>query len=458
MANILIVGAGRVGSTVAQQLVLEQHNVTIVDENPANLKPLQDQLDLRTVTGYPSSPATLREAGAADADLLLAVTPIDEVNMVACKIGYELFQIPTRLARVREAEYHRQPKLWNEQNFAINHVISPAQVVSEHLADLASRPEALQAVFFADGKLRLIVVKISEGARMEGKPLSSLDECLPKIDRRMVAIYRNGKRIIPDGDSLLLAGDEVFFLVATKHAEKVIDVLHGKEPKVERITIAGGGNVGHRVARLLQDHYQVKLIEKNRARADWLAERLHKTLVLYGDAADEKLLEAEQIDRADLYLALTSDDESNIMSSLLAKQMGARKVVAIINREPYIDLLQGGRIDVAFSPAKVTIGPLLTLVRQGDIMAAHNLRRGAAEALEIVAHGDPSTSRVVGRKIEDIDLPPGACLAAIVRGDEVLMAHHDTQIENNDHIVVFVDDKRHIRDIERLFAVKLGFF
>lgn len=458
MANILIVGAGRVGSSVAQQLVLEQHNVTIVDENPANLKPLQDQMDLRTVIGYPSSPATLREAGAADADLLLAVTPIDEVNMVACKIGYELFQVPTRLARVREAEYHRLPRLWNEQNFAINHVISPAQVVSEHLANLADQPEALQTVFFADGKLRLVVVKVTEGARMEGKTLSCLDQHLPKIDRRIVAIYRQGKRMAADGDSLLLAGDEVFFLVATPHAGKVIDVLHGKEPGVERITIAGGGHVGHRVARILQDRYHVKLIEKNRARADWLAEKLHKTLVLHGDAADEKLLEAEQIDRADLYLALTSDDESNIMSSLLAKEMGARKVVAIINREPYIDLLQGGRIDVALSPAKITIGPLLTLVRQGDILAAHNLRRGAAEALEIVAHGDQSTSRVVGKKIGDIDLPPGACLAAIVRGESVLMAHHDTLVEGNDHIVVFVDNKRHIRDIERLFAVKLGFF
>lgn len=458
MANILILGAGRVGSSVAQQLVLEQHNVTIVDENPANLKPLQDQLDLRTVQGYPSSPVTLREAGAADADLLLAVTPIDEVNMVACKIGYELFQVPTRLARVRETEYHQQPRLWNEQNFAINHVISPAQVVSEHLAELASRPEALQTVSFANGKLRLIVVKVSEGVRMDGKPLSSLDQFLPWVDRRIVAIYRNGKRIIPDGDSILLAGDEVFFLVATQNVDKVIDVLHGKDRRVDRITIAGGGNVGYRVARLLQDRCQVKLIEKNRARADWLAEKLDQCLVLHGDAADEKLLEAEQIERADLYLALTSDDESNIMSSLLVKEMGVRKVVAIINRERYIDLLQGGRIDVALSPAQITIGPLLTLVRHGDIMAAHNLRRGAAEALEIVAHGDLATSRVVGRKIEDIALPPGACLAAIVRGDEVLMAHHDTQIENNDHIVVFVDDKRHIRDIERLFAVKLGFF
>jgi len=458
MANILIMGAGRVGSTVAKQLVLEQHNVTIVDAEPQNLRPLQDQLDLRTVTGLPSSPAVMEAAGARDAELLLAVTPSDEVNMVACKLAHELFRIPVRLARVREAGYLAHPALQNEQNFAIDEIITPAQIVAVHLANLTAQSAALQSVKFGGGLLQLLVVKVGREARITGQQIYRLDEFLPGIDRRIVAIYRQGKRITPDGDTLMHPGDEVFLLVASQHAEKVTRVLHGDITPVKRITIAGGGNVGFRLAKLLEDDYQVKLIEMNRDRARWLAEQLPKVLVLAGKASDEALLEGEQIDRADLYIAITSDDEDNIMSSLLAKDMGARKVITLINRERYIDLLQGGRIDVAFSPAQLTIGALLSRVRHGDIVSVRSLRRGAAEALEIVAHGSPETSRVVGRRIEEIQLPPSASIAAIIRGSEVLMAHHDTQIQADDHVVVFVDNKRNIREGERLFAVKIGFF
>jgi trk system potassium uptake protein len=458
MANILILGAGRVGCTVAEQLVLEQHNVTIVDANPQNLRPLQDQLDLRTVVGLPSSPAVMEAAGARDAELLLAVTPSDEVNMVACKLAHELFRIPVRLARVREADYLAYPALQNEQNFAIDEILTPAQIVAGHLANLAAQSAALQSVKFGGGRLQLLVVKVGREARITGQQIYRLDEFLPGIDRRIVAIYRQGKRITPDGDTLMHPGDEVFLLVASQHAEKVTRVLHGDITPVKRITIAGGGNVGYRLAKLLQDDYQVKLIEMNRDRARWLAEQLPKVLVLAGKASDEALLEGEQIDRADLYIAITSDDEDNIMSSLLAKDMGARKVITLINRERYIDLLQGGRIDVAFSPAQLTIGALLSRVRHGDIVSVRSLRRGAAEALEIVAHGSQETSRVVGRRIEEIQLPPAASIAAIIRGSEVLMAHHDTEIQADDHVVVFVDNKRNIREVERLFAVKIGFF
>lgn len=458
MANILILGAGRVGCTVAEQLVLEQHNVTIVDANPQNLRPLQDQLDLRTVVGLPSSPAVMEAAGARDAELLLAVTPSDEVNMVACKLAHELFRIPVRLARVRESGYLAHPALKNEQNFAIDEIITPARIVADHLAELAEQPAALQVVNFSDGLLQLLVVKVGREARITGQQIYRLDEFLPGIDRRIVAIYRQGKRITPDGDTLMHPGDEVFVLVAGRHAEKVTRVLHGDAAPVKRITIAGGGNVGFQLAQQLESSYQVKLIEMNKDRARWLAERLPKVLVLAGKASDETLLESEQIDRTDLYIAITSDDEDNIMSSLLAKDMGARKVITLINRERYIDLLQGGRIDVAFSPAQLTIGALLSRVRHGDIVSVRSLRRGAAEALEIVAHGSPETSRVVGRRIEEIELPPSASIAAIIRGKEVLMAHHDTRIESDDHVVVFVDNKRHIRDVERLFAVKIGFF
>jgi trk system potassium uptake protein TrkA len=271
-------------------------------------------------------------------------------------------------------------------------------------------------------------------------------------------IYLKNRRVHPDGNTVLHVGDEVFFLAATEHILDVIKEMRGTEKSIKRITLSGGGNVGYRLAQTLQHDYQVKLIESNKERAAWLAEALPETLVLHGDATDEALLESEQIERCDLYFALTSDDEDNIMSSLLAKQMGARKTISIINRSRYVDLLQGGKIDVAISPAIATIGSLLAHVRSGDVVAVHSLRRGAAEAMEIIVHGTAATSRVVGKKLDDIKLPSGADLAAIVRGDKVLIAHGDTQIEADDHVILFVDNKAHIREVEKLFAVKLGFF
>ncbi|WP_308417871.1 Trk system potassium transporter TrkA [Jeongeupia sp. USM3] len=454
---MLILGAGRVGASVAEQLVQEHYHVTLVDDNPANLKGLQDRLDLRAMVGNAASPAVLEAAGARDCDLLLAVTPSDEVNMVACKIAHELFNVPKRIGRVRNPDILARPELFNEGNFAIDHVITPAQIVTDYLVSLVETPEALQVLDFADGRAQMVVVRVEADAHMTGKTLASLCRLLPNVDSRVVGIYRRNRYIRPDGDSVLEVGDEVFVLAASKHMRAVIRELHGEERKIRRIIIAGGGNVGFRLAQALQDDYQVKLIESNRERAAWLAEALPKTLVLAGDATDETLFDAEQIERTDLYLALTSDDEDNIMSGLLAKQMGARKVIAIINRSRYVGLLQGSRIDVALSPAQATIGSLLARVRRGDIVAVHSLRRGAAEALEMIAHGKRSTSRVVGRRIEELNLPAGLFIAALIRGDEVLMAHHDTVIEDEDHVIVFVDKKRGIREVEQLFAVKLGF-
>ncbi len=458
MPNILILGAGRVGSSVAEQLVHERYNVTIVDNDATMLKPLADRLDLRTLVGMANNPKTLIAAGIQDADLLLAITPYDEVNIVACKIAHDLFHVPIRLARIRDQDILEYPSLFNDGGFAVNHVITPAQIVTDYLVSLIEIPEALQVLEFAAGLAKMIAVRVEAGAHMDGKDLATLAIYLEKIECRVVSIYRKNKRIRPDGKVELQVGDEVFFLAATEHVQRVISEFCANEKPVKRITLCGGGNVGYRLARQIEKRYQVKVIENNKARANWLAEHLTDTLVLHGEATDEDLLENEQIERCDLFLALTSDDEDNIMSSLLAKQMGARRVVSIINRSRYVDLLQGGKIDVALSPAQVTIGALLTHVRQGDIVAVHSLRRGEAEAIELITHGTRETSKVVGRKLEEIKLPQGADLAAVVRGNKVIMAHHDTVIQNDDHVILFIDNKSHIRDVEKLFAVSVGFF
>ncbi|XZG69949.1 Trk system potassium transporter TrkA [Chitinibacteraceae bacterium HSL-7] len=456
MGGILILGAGRVGSSVAEQLVSERYAVTIVDEDPLKLAQLQDRLDLRTVRGHATDPDVLEAAGIRDVDLLLAITQLDEVNLVACKMAHTLYNVPLRLARIRNQKLLTHP-LFSHDGFAVDEVITPAQIVSDYLARLAHTPEALQVVAFGDGAAKLVVTRVLPSAPMAGAALALLEQSLPGIDCRVVGIYRRNRYIQPDGDSRIEAGDEVFVLAAKRDIRQVIAAFHPAESRTKRVLISGGGNVGMRLAQALADEYQVKVIEKNAERAQMLAELLPNVMVLAGDATDETLLEDEQVDRSDLYLALTSDDEDNIMSGLLAKQMGARKVVSLINRSRYVSLLQGSRIDVAISPAQATIGSILAFVRRGDIVATHNLRRGKAEVLEIIAHGSRATSRIVGRSVADLRLPDGIFFAAVIRGDTVLMLHSDTEIADGDHVIVFVDNKRRIREVEQLFAVKLGF-
>jgi trk system potassium uptake protein TrkA len=281
---------------------------------------------------------------------------------------------------------------------------------------------------------------------------------MPQVETRVAAIFRHDRPITPEGTTVVEEGDEVFFIAATENIRHVLHELRRMDKPVKRVAIVGGGNIGFRLAKAIENDYQVKLIEYDKKACTRLASQLTNTLVLNGDGTDEKLMQQEHIGDVDVFCALTNDDENNIMSALLAKQAGARKVIALINRSAYVDLLQGGKIDIALSPAQITIGSLLAYVRQGDVVAVHSLRRGAAEALELIAHGDRSSSRVVGRRLDEIDLPKGATIGAIVRNHEVVIAHHDTVIEAEDHVIVFVIDKTMVKKVEKLFQVNLGFF
>jgi trk system potassium uptake protein TrkA len=295
-------------------------------------------------------------------------------------------------------------------------------------------------------------------------PIREIRAHIPKIDSRIVAIFRGDTTIYPDGDTMIEPGDEVFFLAATEHIRSVLTELRKMDKPVRRVMMAGGGRIGLRLARQLSDRLDVRIIESNLKRCEELAAQLpSRVLVLHGDATDEDLLQEEGVGDLDLFCALTSDDEDNIMSSLLAKKMGARRVIALVNRRAYADLVEGGRIDIAIVPAQATLGELLTHVRRGDVAAVHSLRRGAAEALELIAHGDSKSSRVVGRRIEQIDLPEGAIIGALVRERvpgraEVIIAHHDTVIEPDDHVIVFVAKRQMIPKVEKLFQVGVGFF
>jgi len=465
--RIVILGAGQVGSTVAESLVSEANDITVVDVAPDRLKRLSDRLDLRTITGNAAHPAVLEQAGARDADMLLAVTQSDEINMVACKLAATMFNIPTKIARIRSADYLSHPEIFSPENFAVDHSICPEQILCDSIAKLLDFPESLQVLEFADGLVSLVAVRAFEGGPLVGHEIRYLRQHMPQVDTRVAAIFRGDAPIAPEGTTVVQAGDEVFFIAATGNIRKVLRELRRMDKPVRRVMIGGGGNIGRRLAHAIEDRYEVKIIEYSKTGAERLAAELDRTLVLAGDVTDEELLDAENIADMDVYCAVTNDDENNIMSSLLAKRKGARKVIALINRGSYVNLVQAGQIDIAISPAQATIGTLLAHVRRGDCAVVHALRRGAAEALELVAHGDPRSSRVVGRTIEQLELPRGVTIGAIVRGSagssaknggrEVIIAHHDTVIEPDDHVVVFVVNKRMVPAIEKLFQVDVSF-
>ena len=459
--KIVILGAGQVGSTVAESLLSEANDITVVDVEPARLQKLQDRLDLRTVVGNAAHPAVLEQAGARDADLLLAVTQSDETNLVACKLAATMFNIPTRVARIRSADYLSHPEIFSDANFAVDHSICPEQILCDYIVKLLEFPEALQVLEFAGGKVSLVAVRAFDGGPLVGHELRYLRQHMPQIDTRVAAIFRQDSPIAPEGTTVVEPGDEVFFIAATGNIRNVMQELRRMDQPVKRVMIGGGGNIGRRLARAIEHRYEVKIVEHNKVAAERLAAELDRTLVLAGDVTDEQLLDAESAADMDVYCALTNDDETNIMSALLAKRHGARKVIALINRGSYVNLVQAGQIDIAISPAQSTIGTLLAHVRRGDCVAVHSLRRGAAEALELIAHGDMKSSRVIGRRIEQLELPRGVTIGAIVRkqGDdhEVLIAHHDTVINAGDHVIVFVVNKQLVSRVEKLFQVDVSF-
>ncbi|MFM7627838.1 MAG: Trk system potassium transporter TrkA [Gammaproteobacteria bacterium] len=450
--KIVILGAGQVGRTAATQLAREEANeVTVVDTNEDLLRELQDRLDIRTVAGNAAYPSVLEAAGVPDAEMLIALTSSDEVNMMACEVAYTLYRTPTKIARIRSAEYTKHPKLFSAEALSVDVWISPEQLVTDYIERLIRYPGALQVLDFAGGRVRLVGLAARKGGLLVGQQLRTLREHIADTEARVVAVYRGGRSIQPEGDTVIEEGDEVFFLAAKDDIRRFMAEIRREEKPARRVVIAGGGHIGLALARRLEKENQVKLIERDPKRARRVSEMLESATVLEGDAADENLLVEENIDDCDVFVALTNSEEANILSAMLAKRVGAAKVMALINKPSYAELMENGSIDIALSPQTTTIGSLLTHVRRGDVVQVHSLRRGAAEALETIIHGDQRSSRVVGKRVEEIALPEGARIGCVVRGDEVFMAHHDTVIQADDHVVLFITDRRHVDQVERLF-------
>lgn len=457
--KILILGAGQVGGTLAENLASEANDITVVDTDAVRLRELQDRLDIRTVQGKASYPTVLDQADADDADMLIAVTNSDETNMVACQIAAILYSTPTKISRVRASAYISNHKLFGKEGgFPIDVMISPEHLVTRHITRLVEYPGALQVLEFSKGLVKLVAIRATEGGPLVGRELSYLRTHMPRIETRVAAIFRKDRAIMPHGDTVLEDGDEVFFIAGANHIRSVMSELQPLVKNYKRVFICGGGNIGQRLAHTLENRYQVKLLERNHERCVQLSENLRKTVVLEGNAADKDILLEENIENTDVFCAVTNDDEANIMASLLAKRLGARKVFTLINNPDYVDLIQGGEIDVAISPQQTTIGSLLTHVRRGDVVNVHSLRRGAAEAIEAIAHGDQKSSKVVGRRLDEINLPQGTTIGAIVRHNEVLIAHNRLRIQPDDHVILFLVDKSRVREVEKLFSVGLTFF
>ena len=456
--KVIILGAGQVGGSLAENLVKNNHDVTLVDLNEERLSYLQGRLDLRTVAGHCSFPDVLRQAGGDSADMLVAVTDSDEANMVACQVAYSLFSIPKKIARIRSQHYFIRKELFGSDNLPIDVFISPERLVTQFIKQLILHPGALQVLDFSGGKVKLFVAKPDYDGFLLGKTIRDLYDFLPDVEFKVVAIYRSEHAIEVNDDTIISLGDELFFLSAQAHVFEIMAAMCRATLPYKRVMIAGGGNIGSCLAHELQNDLSVKLIEYNKKRCETLVSSLDNVTVLCGDVSDSDLMINENIEHTDVFCALTNNDETNIISSLQSKKLGASQVMALVTRTAYVDLIEGGAINIAISPQQATVNYILTHMKKGDIVNVYALRRGAAEAIEGVARGDKKTSNLVGRSPRELKLPRGVTFGAIVRGEEVCISDSDHVIEEGDHVIVFISDRRHMQKVERLFQVNPGYF
>lgn len=457
--RIIILGAGQVGATLAEQLSGEANDITVVDADVTRLRLLQDRLDIRTVEGCASFPDVLSQAGCADADMLVAVTNIDEVNMLACQMAQTLFSIPRKVARVRGGSYlGHADQLFRPGAIPVDVLISPEQLITDHVEQLTRWPGTLQVHDFVGGRVKLAVFRVGPESPLCGHRLAEINSILPEPDVRLVAVYRDENPVRLQGLAELKTGDEVYLIATPENLERVTQLFVGKRQRYRQIMIAGGGNIGAALAARLESSFHVKVIETRKARCQEIARQLDSAVVINGSVSELDIMTGEGVEDIDLFCALTNDDEANIMSSMLAKRAGARRVLTIINNPAYVGLVDGNIIDHAISPEQITVGSLLTHIRKGDVARVHVLRQGQAEALETVVHGDASSSGVIGRLVGELKLPTDTQIGAIVRGNRVLMGSADTRIESEDHLIFFMTSRRSLKQVEKMLQVGLGCF
>ncbi|MGD0960723.1 MAG: Trk system potassium transporter TrkA [Methylomonas sp.] len=447
--KIVILGAGVTGSSVAGALASEENDIVVIDKQPQLLTALKSRLDIATVEGNATHPTVLQQAGIQDAEMVIAVTDQDETNMLACHVINTLYGKPKTIARVRAIDFLNHPQLFKPGGIDI--VISPEQLITESLRNLVKFPGALHVSEFADGLIRLFSIKVAGSGFLTGKKIHAVKAKLADGMIRVVAIFRDGKTIPVNGEAVIARGDEVFFVCPRDKVRKTLIDLHKLESPVKTVMIAGGGHVGKRLAIALQKNYQIKIIEQDLARAKDIANDLRDTLILHGDCTDEALLMEEMIENTDLFCALTNNDGINLISAGLAKKLGAKKAICLVNNNAYLKLLEGSDIDLAIQPKLETLGGILKHVRRGDVVGVSSVCGGSAEAIEAIAHRSKNAVSVVGQRVDQVNLPEGVILGALIRQSEVIPVHHDTVFAEGDHVVMFALNKRLIKAIEGYF-------
>lgn len=455
--RIVILGAGQVGGTLAKNLVNEDNDITLIDVNENRLLELQHRLDIQTVLGCASHPDVLIEAGIQRADMLIAVTNSDEVNMMGCFIAHALFRTPNKIARIRSENYYKYPVLFSNEHIPIDVCISPETLVTEHIINLIHYPGTTQVVDFANDLVLMITVRVERKGILAHKTVQQVQQLLEGTQARFIALFRNKHAMQWTDDFMIHLYDEVVFITSSQAVETVLAMLGQRTTPNRRIIIAGGGNIGCRLAEKLENEYRIKIIDHNARSTTILASSLQKSMVLEGDIADKNLLLNENIEFTDVFCAVTNDDEDNIMSCLQAKQLGARYAMALVNRDAYVDLIDESSIDYAISPQLITIGSILTKLRRGNMIKVQRLPHDEVEAIELILYGDAQTSHVIGRRIADIELPVGCTIAAVVREKEIYIDNNTLTLAAGDHIILLSLKKRYIRQIEALFQVNLTF-
>ncbi len=459
--KIIILGAGQVGSGLVEYLVNENNEITLVDNKYERLQQIKNRFDIKVVQGCGTYPATLRSADADNADLIVAVTDSDEINMLACQLGYSLFKIPQKIARILNHDYLADKDLlFADRAIPVDNIIAPENLVMLEIEKLIEYPGVTQIAEFATGKLCMAAAVAYYGGTLVGYPVGGLKKFLGSAVAKIVAVYRQGRLISVTDSTIIEADDEVYFIAAKGHVRLVISALQKLELPYRRIMIIGGDNIGKELALAVSGRYSVKLIETSQKRAKALADEFDKTSVeVYcSDPSDQNFLTEEHVDMMDLVISVTDSDETNVMSALLAKKLGAKKAIVMIQKYAYINLLSNNAIDIYISPGDATISALLTNIRRNGITSVKTLKHGLAEALEIKLAGDREHSSVIGRSIREIRLPAGITLCALARGDEVIVPDDRTVLQSGDTAVFFVSEKRNIRDLIKLTAPKATYF
>ncbi len=457
--KVIVCGAGQVGFIIAKYLSGENNDVTVIDQRPDLVRKIGDVLDVRCVLGHAAYPDVLEQAGAADADMIIAVTQADEVNMVACQVAHSLFKMPTKIARVRSQAYLKPlwSELFNREHLPIDVIISPEIEVARAIFRRIQVPGATEVIPLVDDKVRLIGVRCDENCPLLNTPLRQLTVLFPELNIVIVGIVRDGKPTVPTAEDQILEGDEVMFVVDTQHVSRAMMAFGHEEPEARRIVVFGGGNVGEFLAHQLETlsaGVSIKIIEIDKDRAAEIASGLQRTLVLHGDVLDSDLLEEASVANAETVVAVTDDDEVNLLSTLLAKRQGARGVMALVNKSDYAPLMSTLGIDVVISPHAITVSNILQHVRRGRIRAAHSLLEGFGELIEADAL---ETSGLVGKPLKEINLPDGVLIGAVVRGNKVITPRGNTVMQTGDRVVMFAAAGA-VRKVEKIFSVGLEYF